>query len=101
LSFLGPRRARSFAAPTAGWNCRWLKALSDKKGYHGSLPVPSVTPRACCVQYCQAPALPFPGETRALRTGPRRRQANLVNENGAREEIRTPAPQILSFEALV
>jgi hypothetical protein len=54
-----PRRRASFAAPPAGKNCRWLKALSDKKGYHGSLPVPSVAPHACYVHYGGASAVSF------------------------------------------
>jgi hypothetical protein len=33
--------------------------LSDKKGYHGSLPVPSVAAHARCVQYCCAPVSSF------------------------------------------
>src|SRR5262249_46279874 len=44
--------ARAFARAASRLNCRWLKTLSDKKGYHGSLPVPSATLHACCVQYC-------------------------------------------------
>jgi hypothetical protein len=71
--------------------------LSDKKGYHGSLPVPSVAPYAACVQWRRAPALALRGKSRASQTGAAIEPANLVNENGAPEEIRTPDPQIRSL----
>jgi len=43
--------------------------LSDKKGYHGSLPVPSATLQACGAQYCGALTLPSQQESHASRSG--------------------------------
>jgi hypothetical protein len=49
------------------------------------------------VQYCCALALPFGAIIALTRHRAARRLVNLVNENGAPEEIRTPDPQIRSL----
>src|SRR5689334_7522823 len=78
-------------ARTVDCSRHWLKALSDKKGYHGSLPVPSVAPCAACVQWRRAPALALRAKKpRSTHQGTA--TANLVNEMARpkRFELLTP-----------
>jgi hypothetical protein len=70
--------------------------LSDKKGYHGSLPVPSATLHACGVQYCGALTLPSSAKA-VLREAGHSQIGKLVNENGAPVRMKMRTLILLKF----